>query len=553
MKLETFFEKFDDLADAPNAVGKMRELILQLAAHGKLVEQSSDDEPASVLVAQIAKHIEGLRSRKEFRGSPVELLARDELPEIPSSWEWVRLGNVVDYGSSDKAESADIPEDAWLLDLEDIEKDTSRLLQRKAFRESPSKSTKTAFAVGDVLYGKLRPYLNKVIVADAPGYCTTEIIPIRTFRFIDPAYLCHTLKRPEFIAYANSKSYGMNLPRLGTEDARSAPFPLPPLAEQKRIVAKVDELMAWCDRLEAQQQEREQQDRALARAALARFADAPTPANLEVLFHPSFSIPPSDLRKSILTLAVQGKLVPQDPNDEPAQPAVAQIERERERLIAAKQFRRSQLPGPIDEGPFDIPDTWVWTHLGNSMLNVTDGFHSTPKTVESGVRYVTAKHVKPGLIDFDSCLYVSEDDFKEIASKTRPRKGDVLVVNIGAGSGLASIIETDFEFAFKNVAILNRPEEVDAKFLFNYLVFKRDDIFEEQTKGGAQPFLSLGLIRQIPFPLPPLAEQRRIVAKVDELMALVDALETQLATARTTAETLLTAAVGELTNGKGKP
>ena len=508
MNLETFFNNFDQLADTPNAVRKMRELILQLAAHGKLVEQSNDDEPASDLLGRIEKHIEKLRSQKEFRGLPVEPVVRDELPEIPPSWEWVRLGNVVDYGSSDKAESADIPEDAWLLDLEDIEKDTSRLLQRKSFRDSPSKSTKTVFAVGDILYGKLRPYLNKALVADAPGYCTTEIIPIRGFGFFDPSYLCHALKRPEFIAYANSKSYGMNLPRLGTDDARNAPFPLPPLAEQKRIVAKVDELMALCDRLEAQQQERETRHAALARASLARFADAPTPANLPFLFHASFTISPSDLRKSILTLAVQGKLVPQDSNDEPAQPAVAQIKKERERLIAAKQFRRSQLPGPIDEGLFDIPKTWVWTHLGNAMLNVTDGFHSTPKTVESGVRYVTAKHVKPGLIDFDSCLYVSEDDFKEIASKTRPRKGDVLVVNIGAGSGLASIIEADFEFAFKNVAILNRPEEVDSKFLFNYLVFRRDEIFEEQTKGGAQPFLSLGLIREIPFPLPPLAEQR---------------------------------------------
>src|SRR5688572_20059432 len=209
MKLKTFFSIFDQIADAPGAVAKMRELILQLAAHGKLVEQSRHDEPAAALVERIEKHFEGLRSRKELRGSPVEPLDCEELPEIPVSWEWVRLGNVVDYGSSDKAESADIPEDAWLLDLEDIEKDTSRLLQRKSFRDSPSKSTKTAFAVDDVLYGKLRPYLNKIIVADAPGYCTTEIVPIRAFGFIDPAYICHALKRPEFIAYANSKSYGM--------------------------------------------------------------------------------------------------------------------------------------------------------------------------------------------------------------------------------------------------------------------------------------------------------------------------------------------------------
>lgn len=305
--------------------------------------------------------------------------------------------------------------------------------------------------------------------------------------------------------------------------------------------------MALCDRLEAQQQERETRHAALARASLARFADAPTPPNLDFIFHKSYNITPADLRKSILTLAVQGKLVRQNANDEPAENALGRIEEERDRLIAAKHFRRSQLPGPLEQGPFDVPEAWTWANLGNAMLNVTDGFHSTPKTIQFGIRYITAKHVKPQLIDFDSCLYVSQEDFKEIALKTRPRKGDVLVVNIGAGSGLPSIIEADFEFAFKNVAILNRPDEVDPQFLFNFLLSRRDEIFIERTKGGAQPFLSLGMIREIPFPLPPLAEQRRIVAKVEQLMALVDELEIQLAASRATAANLLSAFVGELT------
>ena len=121
------------------------------------------------------------------------------------------------------------------------------------------------------------------------------------------------------------KKRGGAQPFIALKDAISLPIVLPPLAEQKRIVAKVDELMALCDRLEAQQQERETRHAALARASLARFADAPTPANLHFLFHPSYTIPPADLRKSILTLAVQGKLVPQDPNDEPAEELVARI------------------------------------------------------------------------------------------------------------------------------------------------------------------------------------------------------------------------------------
>ena len=132
----------------------------------------------------------------------------------------------------------------------------------------------------------------------------------------------------------------------------SLPVPLPPLAEQKRIVAKVDELMALCDRLEAQQQERETRHAALARASLARFADAPTPANLHFLFHTSYTIPPADLRKSILTLAVQGKLVPQDPNDEPA--ATHRRSESKKTWPIAKQLRRARYPA-VDEDPSDSP------------------------------------------------------------------------------------------------------------------------------------------------------------------------------------------------------
>lgn len=530
MKLETFFNRFDELADTPNAVGKMRELILQLAAHGKLVEQSSDDEPASALISQIEKHIEGLRSRREFRGSPVEPMDRDQLPEIPPSWEWVRLGNVVDYGSSEKAESSEIPEDAWLLDLEDIEKDTSRLLQRKSFRDSPSKSTKTAFAFGDVLYGKLRPYLNKVIVADSPGYCTTEIIPIRAFGFIDPVYLCHALKRPEFIAYANSKSYGMNLPRLGTEDARSAPFPLPPLAEQKRIVAKVDELMALCDRLEAQQQERELRHAALARASLARFANAPTPANLHLLFHPSFSIQPSDLRKSILTLAVQGKLVPQDPNDEPAEELADRIRDERLRLAKTGKSGKSADFAPIADTaqPHDIPQSWAWVPLGNVTFIRTGKLDANANSPDGQYPFFTCAKDP---LRIDRYAYDGE-----------------CVLLAGNGNFDVNYYYGKFE-AYQRTYIIEgvSPDMVDGRYLLRFIQ-KYADTLREMSVGGVISYIKIGFLTDAPLPLPPLAEQRRIVAKVDQLMAMVDALETELAASRATAANLLSALVAELTS-----
>jgi len=528
MKLEVFFNNFDHLADAPDGIGKMRELILQLATRGKLIEQSSDDEPASALVARIEKHIEVLRGRKEFRGAPVEALDRDELPEIPSSWEWVRLGNVVDYGSSDKAESAAIPEDAWLLDLEDIEKDTSRLLQRKSFRDSPSKSTKTVFTVGDVLYGKLRPYLNKVIVADAPGYCTTEIIPIRAFGFIDSAYLCHALKRPEFIAYANSKSYGMNLPRLGTEDARNAPFPLPPLAEQKRIVAKVDELMALCDRLEAHQQEREARHAALARASLARFADAPTPANLPLLFHPSYAIPAADLRKSILNLAVQGKLVPQDPNDELSN-SIPEL-----------------IPSPP---PLDVPDSWRWTEFGE-IGEISGGFafrsgDYTPK----GIFILRVTNIAPsGVISKDEAVFLPPEKVTREVERFYLNEGDILLVMVGGSLGKIGVVKSDILPALLNQnlwRITPANREVDSQFL--RLITDFAVSFQRQITNSTHGHLSREEFRKKSVAFPPLAEQRRIVAKVKELMALVDELESQLAASRAAATILLSALVAELT------
>jgi type I restriction enzyme, S subunit len=550
MTLETFFEKFDLFADAPDAMAKMRELILQLAAHGELVEQSSDDEPASELVDRIEKHIATLRTRKEFRGSPVEPIDRVELAVIPPSWEWVRLGNVVDYGSPHKAESVDIPEDAWLLDLEDIEKDTSRLLKRKSFRDSPSKSTKTAFAVGDVLYGKLRPYLNKVIVADAPGYCTTEIIPIRTFGFIYPEYLCHALKRPGFIAYANSKSYGMNLPRLGTEDARRAPFPVPPLAEQKRIVAKVDELMALCDRLENQQQEREARHATLVRASLARFVEAPTPANLDFLFHRSYNITPADLRKSILALAVQGKLVAQDPNDEPAAKILARLAKRKADVIAAKQTRQGKVSRPqsAPDAPTDLPQSWAWVNVDTVFYKVTDGTHFTPRYVDSGIRFVSAKDIVDGELIFDRCKFITRDEHEELYRRCNPEHHDIVVTKSGS-IGSVALVKDRGEFSlFESLALLKFDlRELCPEFLVYVLRHTCEALTAEYIRGMAVKHLHLDILRGIEFALPPLAEQRRIVAKVDELMTLVDALAADLGTARTIGERLLAAAVAELT------
>lgn len=169
------------------------------------------------------------------------------MSDLPQGWFETTLGEVVDYGNTQKAEPHEISDDEWVLELEDIQKDSSKIVGRFTFADRKSKSTKNRFSTGDVLYGKLRPYLNKVVVADSDGLCTTEIIPIKQTGAVDNRYVFHWLKGPRFLSYAVSISHGLNMPRLGTAAGRDAPFILAPLPEQRRIADKLDAVLSRVD------------------------------------------------------------------------------------------------------------------------------------------------------------------------------------------------------------------------------------------------------------------------------------------------------------------
>jgi type I restriction enzyme S subunit len=252
-------------AEFPAALKKS---ILQAAVQGKLVQQDPADEPASVLLDRICAEKAALvKAGKIKRGKHESVIFRrdnshyesldgiercidDEIPfDVPESWAWCRLGTLCNYGECENAESRDISPVAWLLDLEDIEKDSGRLIHRKYKRDVNSSSMKHRFAKGQILYSKLRPYLNKVIIADEDGYCTSEILPLDFGAAVFNRYAQTYLMSPCFVAYAIQCSYGVKMPRLGTQDGRSALMPFPPLSEQARIVTRIDELMPFCDKL----------------------------------------------------------------------------------------------------------------------------------------------------------------------------------------------------------------------------------------------------------------------------------------------------------------
>jgi type I restriction enzyme S subunit len=181
------------------------------------------------------------------------VIKEDEKPfKLPDSWAWCRLGNLCNYGSSPKIDSNKLSNDMWILDLKDIEKESSRLIRKVKFSERKTASSKSLFYKGNVLYSKLRPYLDKVIVADEDGACTTEILPLSFYGNINSIYSKYTFKRKDFLSYVNNLTKGVKMPRLVTKDGKMALYPLPPIAEQKQIVKKVEKLFSICDKLQTQ-------------------------------------------------------------------------------------------------------------------------------------------------------------------------------------------------------------------------------------------------------------------------------------------------------------
>ena len=250
-----------DKEDLLNIIENTKAKILDLAIRGQLVLQDPADEPASVLLERIRAEKEELirqgkikRDKKEsviFRGEDnsyylrsgelMESLEDWVFEELPDSWSVCCLGELCDYGNCTNVDTVDIAESAWMLDLEDIEKDSGVVLQKVRKAERNAASTKHRFHKGQVLYSKLRPYLNKVVLADEDGYCTSEILPLEFERNILPQYARYYLMSPAFLRYANKCSYGVKMPRLGTSDGKKAIISIPPIEEQKRIVIAIEQ------------------------------------------------------------------------------------------------------------------------------------------------------------------------------------------------------------------------------------------------------------------------------------------------------------------------
>ncbi|EGO5105185.1 restriction endonuclease subunit S [Escherichia coli] len=530
-------------------IKKLRELILELAVRGKLVPQDPNDEPASELLKRIAaEKAELVKQGKIKKQKPLPEISEEEKPfELPEGWEWTRLGFISNYGFCDKAEPEDVTPETWILELEDIEKVTSKLLNKVTFAERPFKSSKNRFSQGDVLYGKLRPYLDKVIVANEPGVCTTEIIPITSYGNIYPEFLRLLLKAPNFITYANSSTHGMNLPRLGTEKAQQAVIELAPIQEQLRIVSRVDKLMSLCDQLEQQSLTSLDAHQQLVETLLGTLTDSQNAEELaenwarinehfDTLFTTEASV--DALKQTILQLAVMGKLVPQDPNDEPASELLKRIAQEKAQLVKEGKIKKQKLISAIcNKNTYPaLPSTWEWARLIDLVYLITDGAHHTPTYTQAGIPFISVKDISSGSINFNETKFISHEQHKELIKRCHPQRGDLLLTKIGT-TGIPVIIDTDKEFSiFVSVALIKFPNHLInpnyLKLLISSPFVKKQS--EEGTQGVGNKNLVLKTISMFTLMIPPFEEQARIVDQVERMHVYCDKLINYIKSAQQT-------------------
>jgi type I restriction enzyme S subunit len=477
-------------------------------------------------------------------------ICSSEIPfTIPSHWQWYRLGELCDYGSSPKAEPHTIKDSTWTLDLEDIQKGTSVLLKRVRFDERNSLSTKSKFRKGDVLYSKLRPYLDKVIVADEDGVCTTEILPLRFPEEINSDFLLLTLRMKSFLSYVNGVTKGMKMPRLGTKEGRMALIPLPPLPEQNDILAFLRDLAS--NQLSSDgyfNSDVEQKVLSLHKAQLSVLEITDEVTNQLKLV--------SQLRQSFLSEAMQGQLVPQDVKDEPAEVLLERIKVEKESLIAAKKIKRDKPLAAIktEEIPFEIPSTWAWCRLGEVVLfsEAGNSFKCFDRAIDSdewGI--VKTSSITSGYFSENENKYFSTSEPKDISKQVKIN--DFLFCRASGSKGLAGKC-CIVEHITKKLLLSDKT----IRFVFSEFVtpvfirlFNNSDFgvryYSSLSTGKSTSMnnVTRNQIYSMCLPLPPLAEQQRIVEKLETLMAFCDDLEANIKESKTQAETLLQVALKE--------
>lgn len=475
----------------------LREKILDLAMRGKLVPQDPSDEPASVLLEKIKAEKEELVKEKKIKKTkPLPEITDDEKPfDIPDSWEWVRCQKVTTIGNFQTVSPNEITLGDNLIELADIESYSGRLINSEIV-ENKVGSNKYRYTKGQVLFAKLRPYLRKILVAPNDGVCTTELLPISGIN-VSNEYLYYIFMSDFFFNQIKKEMHGVNLPRVSPKKLSELIFPLPPLSEQKRIAAKIAQLFALLRKVESSTKQY---------------------AKLQTL-----------LKSKVLDLVMRGKLVKQDPNDEPASVLLEKIKAEKAELVKEKKIKKSKPLPPItdEEKPFDIPDSWEWVRLGDVTSAITKG--TTPKGgkdayIDKGIKFYRAENIKNYSITYKPIKYISSDINKNQLKRSQLKLNDLLITIAGTLGNVAIVKENNLPSnvnqAIAIVRLINR-DSFNEEYL-SYALSNQSSEIIKRKKTTSIPNLTLQQIAEAIIPIPPLSEQSRVIAKIAQLFSLLN-------------------------------
>lgn len=465
------------------------------------MEQRAEEGTGEELYQQIQAEKQRLIAEKKIKKEkPLAEITEDEIPfDIPESWKWVRLGDCTGYSQTKpKISPKDITDDMWSLDLEDIQKESGAILTRTTASERKITGDKVLFYKGQVLYSKLRPYLKKILIAPDNGICTPELVPFNTY-LVYANYIVYVLRSPHIDYVVNSVTYGVKMPRVGTETMVNLLIPLPPLSEQKRIVAKIEELLPLIGRYAVAYEKLEQ-------------------------FNAKF---PEDMKKSLLQYAIQGKLVEQRPEEGTAKELFARIQEEKQRLIAEKKIKKEKPLPEIteDEKPFDIPESWKWVRLRDIISVLGDGIHGTPQYDDTGKYFFINGNnlVKGEIVIKSDTKKVSYEEFKKYE---KPLDESTILVSINGTIGNYAFYNGEPVILGKSACYFSLISGIDKEYICRLLNTQHflDYAVKEATQTTIKN-VSLKSMRMLPVPLPPLSEQKRIVEKLEEILPLCERLK----------------------------
>ena len=543
MSLELLLDRFDLVIQTPADVEKLNQTILQLAAMGRLVPQDPNDEPADVLLERIAAEKKRLVNDGKIRkGNILSPVTSKDLPNVtPSGWEWVRLGICIELISGQHIKRENYNEEGIGFPYLTGPSDFGELFPTVT---KWTTKPKTFAEIDDILLTVKGAGLGKLNLSRIG-----HLVISRQLMAVRPV-LIHSRYVYLFLmskySYFQSIGVGIAIPGINRNAVNNLLFPLPPLGEQARIMANVDKLFAQSRELASNFNSAESHRKKFHTSVIHQLTEAKTPKQTSAAWHlihnnfdRLYTDPQSiaELKQAILQLAVMGRLVPQDPNDEPADVLLERITAEKERLIAEKKIRKSKPLSEIgaEERPYSLPKGWEWVRWLDISPRVTVGHVGAMKNeyVKEGIPFLRNQNVRENRFDPRGLCFISPKFHKRLG-KSKLAPGDLVVVRSGL-VGVTCVIPdelTDSNCA--DLVIIKKPPFFISEYGSFYMNSLARTIVAQGQVGIALTHFNTKSVAAMPVPLPPLPEQKRIVTRVNTLLQLCDNLTTHIQQAQST-------------------